>query len=146
MRKIFIFILSILLIISFSACDKETKKNPRYQPMTKWESENISLYIADSNYGFIEIVQNNEIETLYFSFALYNRLIIKPIKDYYPTENSCSTVIEKWKLKHMKKDSFTAEVESTTYFEEGQELKFKKVADNIDESEIPYPPEQEDEQ
>ena len=114
--------------------------------MTKWEAENITIYIVDANNGFIEFEYDGNIRALYFGFALYNRITAYPQDNYYLPENAVVSEEEVWKLKHMKKDSFTAEVESTTYFKEGQELKFKKVADNIDESEIPYPPEQEDEQ
>lgn len=146
MKKVFTGILLISLLLFFVSCDIQNKNNPRNQSMTKWEAENITIYIVDANNGFIEFEYDGNICALYFGFALYNRITAYPQDNYYLPENAVVSEEEVWKLKHMKKDSFTAEVESTTYFEEGQELKFKKVADNIDESEIPYPPEQEDEQ
>lgn len=66
-------------------------------------------------------------------------MFVYPAKCYYYDILSYEDELEKWECKYEKKDQFTATVLSSTYYEVGDKIVFHKIADNIDESDIPYP-------
>lgn len=141
-KKLFIYILTFLLLLVMSGCELPNKNNPKYQEMTKWTAENISMYIVDGWKGFIEFENGDGCCVLRFRFGRSN-LIISDTISQLDSDGKEIFNEECWQLKKMKSDSFTADVQQTVYFKEGQKFKFKKVADNLDESELPYPYERE---
>lgn len=140
MKRTFIFIVVCSIILSCSGCVKDDKNNPRNSSMTKWIASNMTMYIVDADNGFVLFNQNDDNIVLYIKFARDNNIVAFEQNSYLTKNYDYGDYLEKWKLNKMKKSSFVALVKDTTYFEEGQEIKFELVEENIDESEIPYPP------
>ena len=140
--KIFEKVIPIILVILFSltSCNKQSKNNPRYSIKSKWisDSGDVTIYIINNNIGKATIEIENKIVYLDVTFGINDTLLM--CYDY--KANSIISDVEIWNLK-CKSKTFTATVKETTYFEIGQKIVFKLVEENVDESEIPYPPHEE---
>jgi len=120
-----------------TACTKESKYNPRLQEKTQWKSGNISVYIVDSNRGVVTFQNDDKIIVLNLEFGFNDTFVMDD--DFSEQNTNPVPEIEIWELQ-CKKNEFKATVHKTAYFEQNQEIVFNRVAENVDENEIPYPP------
>lgn len=129
----------VLLMPCLQGCFDDDSNAPYYYPLSKWQSTDGSIifYMGDDRIGYGTIITKEETVDVYFTFNFERQIFCNKISDYW-VPHSVET-LELWSTKCRDK-SFTATVSETTYFEPGQIIVFELVEENIDESEVPYPP------
>ena len=131
MKKIIAIVLSIYISITLSGCHllykSWTGKRPCDQPDTSWISEDGSIYFyVDEGHRSTGTMQvDGENIDVYVAMGLGATIRIYPLSSLQgnTVKGEC---IEEW-IGKFKKDKFTAKVLETTYFEEGQKIKFYRV-------------------
>ena len=139
-KKILTIFLSILIIVTFCCgCTDVDENSPQFFPNTKWQSEDksITIYIADDENGYGSININNQEIDVYFWFFNGHRMLCYRSSDYW--KNATTPCLENWGM-DCSEGKFEVTIEETTYFWVGEKITFELVEENVDESEIPYPP------
>lgn len=119
---------------------------PWAQIGTKWSLSDGSACIWMDNYEpYLTEIHNSE-HVLYYTeiskngdyFGIYT---VETFGDRYDDDGrKIIEPIETWVCTSYNDDSFTVEVtENHSFYEEGKELTFYRVEENIDSAEIPYP-------
>ena len=129
MKKIIAIVLSIYISITLSGCHllykSWTGKRPCDQPDTSWISEDGSIYfhVGENIIGTMQV--DGENIDVYISMGLGATIRIYPLSSLQgnAVKGEC---FEEW-IGKFKKDEFTAKVLESTYFEEGQKIKFYRV-------------------
>ena len=132
MKKIIAIVLSICISITLSGCHllykSWTGKRPCDQPNTSWVSEDGSIYfhVDKEQQATGEMIVNKERIQFVFVNGPGIEMRIYDIKSNEFEIRQAKYQYEHW-IGKFKKDEFTAKVLETTYFEEGQKIKFYRV-------------------
>ena len=140
LRDMLILILCLLLVMGVQMCSEPNIDNSPYQyPLSKWESTDgsVDFYMGEDKIGYGTITANGETVDVYFTFYDEKEAYCYDIADYWVAHTV--EMLEIWDIDCSDK-KFVATVYETTYFEVGEEIVFELVEENVDASEIPYPP------
>jgi hypothetical protein len=106
-------------------------KIPDDQPGSVWVSEDstMTLMISDEDLGtnYLTAKVGNETLTFACRFGMSSSFHLCSIDVAEDNLISPNEIYENWSAKVIFSDRFTATVEKTTYFEEGQKIKFYRV-------------------
>lgn len=124
-----------------SSYTSDSQYSPKNYPLSKWISTDgkVELYVGSDGkcYGFI----NSEAGSHHVYWAMNDhRMICIDIKYYYDDEKTPPS-LENWELE-FKENSFEATVfvDYGAYYDKYDTIVFNLVEENLNESDIPYPP------
>ena len=132
---VFLVVVSLILIVIIGAYARYwVYQNWEIgsQPFTTWVSEDESIEIKVKTYGDATGTIKLEDETIDFNAYFLGHIFSVVL---YEGDKPDEIMIEEWWCSYKSKNKFVAKVsKSTTYFQEGQKIVFRKVEEDHNEN------------